>query len=125
MKWNSEYRRKRKNFARSHFREPTERQVMKRWTKDQFILGLQKSIVEMPNSTPQERKVRLNYLETWGKATGVFVPEAATTTSNNVIFVTKEENKEAWAQQALKQQNALRIKTKMATDTGVDSRDSG
>lgn len=124
MKWKSEYHNKRRNFVRSHFREPTEKQIMKRWTKEQFILGLQKSITEMPNSTPQERKVRLNYLETWGKATGVFMPDVTNNTANNVIFVTKEENKEAWAQQALRQQNALRIKTKMATDTGVNSRDS-
>ena len=119
----SEVTKLRRNFCRSHFREPTEKQIMKQWTKQQFILGLQRAILEAPVDSPAARNSRCRHMELWAKVTGATEPET-NQTNNNVIFVTREENKEAWAQQALKQQNALRIKTKMATDTGVVAGDS-
>ena len=120
----SEVTKLRRNFARSHFKEPTEKQIMKQWTKNQLILGLQKSIVEAPITTPSERNARCREMELLAKMTGALQPEQVTSQSNNVIFVTRAENKEAWQQQALEQQNELRRKTKVASDTGIDTRDS-
>ena len=110
---------------RSHFKEPTEKQIKKAWNKHQCILGYQKMLVEMPRNTVKEVLAWDKVFQTYAKMCGHFSAEQQVNTANNIIFISRAENKEAWEQQAKQQQHDLRIKTKMAGDTLVKSRNSG
>lgn len=110
---------------RSHFREPTQKQIDQQWSKQQVILGLQKMLQTMPRTNPREVLVWDKVLTTLGKMTGWFVPEQTVSTTNNLMFVTREQNREAWAESAKQQQIRLRDQTKMATDPRIDARNSG
>ena len=118
------YANKRRQFMRSHFKEPTEKQIKKAWDKQQCILGYQKMLIDMPRTNIKERLAWDKVFQTYAKLAGLFIAEQTVNTANNVIFVSRAENKEAWEQQALKQQHELRIKTKMASDTKQHTRDS-
>ena len=110
---------------RTHFKEPTDNQIQKLWTKKQTMLGVQSILTKIPKESRADLIVFDKLLNTYSKMAGFFLPDTTVNTANNLIFVTKAENKEAWQQQAMQQQNELRRKTKMATDSGVNSRDSG
>ena len=111
-------------FIRDHFKEPTDKQVQKAWTKIQAISGYQKILEKMPKTTTRDLIVFDKLFQTWAKMTGAFIPEVTSNTTNNVIFISRAENKAAWELQAKLQQQALRDKTKVASDTIINARNS-
>ena len=118
------YANKRRQFMRAHFKEPTEKQIKKIWDKNQAILGYQKLLLTMPRDTTKEILAWDRVFQTLAKMAGYFVAEQTINANNNVIFVSRAENKAAWEKQAQQQQHDLRIKTKVASDTIINTRDS-
>lgn len=111
-------------FIKEHFKEPTKLQVKNAWSKQQAILGLQKMLQTMPRGSTREIIAWDKVFTTLAKMAGWFTADTTINTANNLIFVSRAENKEAWELQAKHQQNELRLKTKMATDTRINTRNS-
>lgn len=108
---------------RTHFKDDKKQQKI--WDKEQAILGYQKMLLAMPRGTAKEIIVWDRVFQTLAKMAGFFVAEQTVNTANNLILVSRAENKSAWEQQALQQQRELRAKTKMASDTRLGTRNSG
>ena len=115
----------RRNFMRSHFKEPTQKQLDKQWLKKQAVLGYQRMLQAMPRNTTKEILAWDRVFQTWAKMTGAFVPDNTVNVANNLLVVTRAEDDDAWQRQARQQQHDLRQRTKVAADTLLNTRDSG
>ena len=92
--------------------------VLERWDKEYVVAAMQTTIRALPTDTPQDRKVKLEWLREYFKICGYYQAEAATSYTNNILIMTKEESRDVWEQRIQAQQRRLGAKTKMATDTG-------
>lgn len=80
-----------------------------RWTKTQVEQMLQHAISSMPINSPREMSLRLNYIKEYNRMRGFIETEPKSETTNNLLVITSEENKQLWRERLEKQQKALGI----------------
>ena len=80
-----------------------------RWSKDYVEQLLQDAISTMPINSPREMSLRLNYIKEYNRMRGFIETEPKSETTNNLLVITSEENKQLWRERLEKQQKELNL----------------
>lgn len=104
---------------------PSDKQKLDEWSKRQFVLGLQAKIKEY--YAMGKDMLAFKHAELLAKVQK-FAEQTVERNTNNVMFVTRFENEEAWAKQAKlvsKNVKSIDAKADLATDSEQQSGSSG